>query len=1039
MATHKPNLIEASMKFYQVTIVITLLLMGAGAWALISMPRRESPRITVRQGLVVALYPGADELQVEQQVTKKLEQYLFGFEEVRKEKTYSTTQDGQVVINVELQEWVKDSKRFWASLQHGLNEFKVNLPVGVQGPFVNSDFGDVSAVLLTVSSSRQSYAQLKAYLDRLEDAIKTIPAASKIRSSGQQREQLYITVDNQKLKQYPLDFTRIAQVLQAQNQVQYAGELTVAQTNVPVTTKGEFRSEQELANQIVYANPGGAVVRLRDVARIERRYEEPTSYIRIGQDRVLLLSVEMQPGNNIVWFGRDLDKKIEQVKAQLPPDVTITKVVSQPQVVAHSIQHFMTEFAVAIGAVIVVVMLLLPFRMAAISALASPISILVTFAILNMLGVELHEVTLAALIVVLGMVVDDAIVVVDNYVEKLDEGLTPWEAGWKSATQLVVPIFSATATIMFAFLPLGFMLNGLTGEFIAAMPVTVAIALFSSFVVAMLLTPYFCYRFIKRGLHQQQARPDGKPPKPSVLDRVQEVFNRAVEACLRQPRTTLLAGGISVVLGAVALSATKTQLFPESERDQFNLEVWLPEGTALSRTEAAVRRIEAAVQGDKRIVKTISFVGTSSPRFHSSYAPEIPRRNFAQIFVNTTSNEATKELIKEYLHKFDGFLPDGYIRVRPLSNQETQAPVEVRIVSENVRDLKRMGEQVAGILRQTEGTNWVRTDYENDYIGATVNVREDVANQLGLSRSAIAQTLGAGLKGLPISTYWEGDKALDILLRLDATDRSDFDDLKQVYISNPEGVKIPLLQVATVEPGWHTGKLVRRNGLRTLTVRSEAQRDLLASEVLAIARPQIDALALPAGVQIQYGGDEESTLETAPGMLLSLAVSTVLIFLTLLLQFKSFGKSLIILATFPLSLLGAGLGLLMTGNPLGFTAFLGIISLIGIVVRNGIILVDYADELSRDRGYTPQQAALAAAQRRMRPIFLTSSAAAIGVVPMIIGQSPLWAPLGSVLAVGLLVSMVMTLFVVPVLYAQFIKPAVTPKPEPLPVAQVTQP
>jgi multidrug efflux pump subunit AcrB len=512
-----------------------------------------------------------------------------------------------------------------------------------------------------------------------------------------------------------------------------------------------------------------------------------------------------------------------------------------------------------------------------------------------------------------------------------------------------------------------------------------------------------------------------RPPKKKILDYVQDGFNKALEFCFRWPKLTMITGIAAVFLAGFTGTKVKQEFFPTAERNQFNIEVWMPSGTALAKTEDAVKKVEHVLQADKRVVNMASFIGTGSPRFQSMYAPETPKENYAQIFINTTSAEATEEMVKEYLKKFDGFLPDGYVRLRQLNFQESKAPVEVRIIGDNIPDLKRTAEKVQDILEKTPGTNWVRNDFEADYFGIGVQMKDDVASRLGVSNTTVTQTLGAEVKGYPVSTLWEGNVPIDILLRLDVKNRSDFNDLQNIYISTAYNTKVPLKEVATLKPTWHTGTVVHRNGLRTLTVRSEAQKGIKASEIVAAIQPQIAKLQLPEGMHIAYGGELENQSENVPGMGAALGISFILIFLTLLFQFKSIGKVLIVFSTFPLSLLGAMFGLYITGNPNGFTAFLGIISLMGIVVRNGIILVDYADELVKEHGYTIKAAALAAGKRRMRPVFLTSAAAAIGVVPMIISKSPLWAPMGSILAFGLIISMVMTLFIVPVLYYRFVK------------------
>ncbi|MDE3740931.1 efflux RND transporter permease subunit [Maribacter polysaccharolyticus] len=1021
MKKTKINFIEAAMKYREVTIVFTLLLMAFGLYAVFTMPRSEDPEITVRKGLVVAAYPGADELQVEQQLTEKIEQYLFSFEEVKKDETISDTKAGQVVITVELNENVKDTDRFWATLQNGLNTtFRMNytLPNGIVGPIVNSNFGDVVAQMITVSAPGRSYAEIETYLDKLEDGLKTIDETSKINRYGEQKEQIYVTLNNGKLKQYGVDISNIAQIIQTQNATGHAGEIQLQSATANVFTKNQYKSATDLGNQIIYSEPNGKTLRLKDLATIERRYEEEDSYIQVDKQRVTMLAIEMQPGNNIVKFGEKVDRKIEEVKHYLPEDVQIKTIVNQPEVVKESINHFMLEFIIAISAVIIVVILLLPFRVALVSALACPIAIIITFGILNMIGIEIHQVSLAALIIVLGMVVDNAIVVVDNYIEKLDEGIDRWTSAWQAATQLMVPIFTATLAIIFAFLPLAIFLNGLAKEFIQSLPIAVAIALFTSFLVAILLTPYMCYVAIKKGLKHKVSE---RPPKLSLLDRLQMKFNNWLDYSFRYPKITLAIGVASIILAFIIAGNTEQELFPTAERNQFNLEVWLPNGYPLEETEKVVNGIEDEIKNDERIVSIASFVGTSSPRFHSTYAPEVPRENFAQIFITTIGNEETDELAHEYLKKFEGYVPDGYVRIRQLALKESPAPIEVRIVGENMNDQKKVADQVAHILENAAGTNWIRTTYQDDYFGIKVNLDDNKANRVGVTNAMVSQTLGAGLSGYPVSTLYEGDKPIAIVLRLDAENRNDIDDLGEVGIPTVYGTKVPLKEIATISPEWHTGVIARRNGLRTLTVRTETQMGIMAATILDKVKPTIDNLELPEGITLNYGGEYESSAETMPPMATSLAVSLILIFLVLMFQFKNFTRVLIVLATFPLSLLGAFLGLKLTGNPFGFTAFMGIVSLIGIVVRNGIILVDYADELAIDHNYSIKGAAKAAGKRRMRPIFLTSAAAAVGVVPMIVGKSPLWAPLGSVLAVGLIISMVLTLFIVPILYYKFAK------------------
>ncbi|TJZ53825.1 efflux RND transporter permease subunit [Sphingobacterium olei] len=1007
------------MKHKQVVIVLVFLLMLMGINSLINMPRSENPRIDMPVAAVYALYPGADEHQVEEEVTKKIEQYLFSFEEIKKQKTKSETREGQVFLQVEMNTVVKDRKKFWHTLQLDMDaNLRSKLPAGVIGPFVNSNFSDVTAMIISVSSKERSYAEIEKYVDKLENGLKVIPVVSKINRSGGQKQQIYIKIDDRKLQQYGFDVSTLIGVLQQQNVTGYTGEVALGSNNIiPVYTNSRYRDVTDIADQIVYTTPTGTVVRLKDVATLERRFEERSSFVRIGEEKAMVLSIDMQPGNNIVSFGKEVEEKIAEIQQTFPPDVKMKTIVNQPEVVGESISHFMKEFGLAIGAVVLIVMLLLPVRVAAVASAAAPISIVITFGLMQMVGLELHQVTLAALIIVLGMVVDNAIVVVDNYIEKLDEEIAPWTAAWQAAKQLMLPIFTATLAIIFAFLPLAIFMDGISKDFMLSLPITVAVALIVSMLIALLFTPYTCYVFIKKGLKHKIS---DRPIKKSMLDHLQSVFDKGVEKAFRWPITTISLGLLSVVAALFIATKVDTEFFPTLERNQFNMEVWMPNGSSLEKTEDKVKELELLLKKDKRVVDVTSFIGMSSPRFHTTYAPESPKKHFAQVFITTESNGASDEMVHEYLQILKGFMADGAVKIRQLSFQEG-SPIEIRVISENENDQKKVALQIKKILEEAEGTNYVRLGSEYDYMGVKLHIDDVKANRLGISNQAITQTLGVGLKGYSVSTLWEQDKPVDIFLRYAEESRKDLTALENLHVTSRYGSKIPLKEVASLEPEWHTGLIARRNGLKLLSVFSEAQLGLKPSRILKDIQPKIDALQLPTGTKIQYGGDAESSSENAPSMGVSLGVSLILIFLTLLFQFKSLGKSLIILCTFLLSLFGAFLGLYVTGNPLGMTGFMGIISLIGIVVRNGIILVDYADELIRDHGYAHKAAAISAAKRRMRPIFLTSVAAAVGVVPMIIGKSPLWAPLGSVLALGLIFSMILTLFVVPVMYYKFLK------------------
>ncbi|MGV3706623.1 MAG: efflux RND transporter permease subunit [Arcticibacter sp.] len=1015
------NFIEASLKYKQVTLSVLLLLFAVGVNSLLNMPRREDPKITVRQGLVIAYYPGANSAQVEDQVTKKLEQYLFQFEEVRKDKTYSTTQDGMVVVNVELGEKVQQPDVFWSKLRHQLLLARqIDLPPGVRGPIVNSDFGDTEALVIGIESNTATYSQLKDYAEKVEEYIRGVKSVSKIKRVGEQKEQIQVTSGSERLAQYGVSLQQVVTVLQSQNTISATGDIKTETNITPLYTRGYYNTEQEIRNQIVGTSKSGAVIRLGDLASFKRDYAEPTSKTTVNGNKAIILTVQMLEGNNIVKFGEEVSARLDEVSKLLPPDVKLSTIVNQPELVNENISHFIREFFLAIVSVVIVVILLLPLRIATVAAMAIPMTIAITFALMHAFGIELHQVSLAALIVVLGMVVDDAIVIADNYVELLDEGVDRWTAAWRSATDLFVPVLAATITIIAAFLPM-VLLTGAVGEFIHALPLTVAIALASSFLVAMVLTPLLCYSFIKKGLHDHSQPAEGHK-KESLLDKMQNGYNAALDWCGKRPRFTIVMSMLTIPLaGLLYFGAIKQKFFPAAERNQFVVELWMPTGTKLEKTEQAIMKVQHLVETDERVTSFATFIGTSAPRFYYNFSPEVPISNYAQILINTTTEETTESLSAELQPLINRLIPEGMPQVKLMQQgQPLKAPVEVRISGDDINMLKKLGNQVQEVFRKTPGSALVRSDFREDYYGIDIKLRNE-AGRLGFTTESISKMVYTGFSGAPVSTMYEGNNPVDIVLRLDADERRNFSDLENIYLESPvTGAHVPLRQIADIRPEWQTGKIMHRNGVRTLTVQSETQHDLLPSELLSRVKADINKIALPYGYHIEYGGEYANKQETFSQMMIVLMISLVLIFFILLFQFRNLKEAGIVMLTIPLSLFGALFGLFITGNNFGFTAFVGLISLSGIVVRNAIILIDHTNELL-DSGLDIRNAAILAGKRRLRPIFLTAMAAAIGVLPMIISGSPMWSPLASVIAVGVIWSMVMALLTVPVMYISWIK------------------
>lgn len=1007
------GIISNSMRYYEIIMLIVALLIVVGVYSLYKMPRQEFPEMTIWQGLVIGVYPGATSEEVESQLTKPIERYLFGFDEINKKKTWSMSKNGMMIIFAELNTNVKQPDEFWAKLNHGLNMQKMQLPKGVVALTADNDFGNTSALLITLEADDKSYKEMEPYLTHLEDNLRKIEEISKVKRYGLQKEQISVYLDNDKLTYFNIKPSMLYSVLATEGAVTTSGQIKNGTTVTPLHLSPGFETEKDVAEQIIYSDPSGTVVRLKDVARIVREYPEPESYFRNNGHNCLMLSIEMTPGFNIVHFGKKVDKVIADFKKDLPENVHIARIADMPKSVDNSIKVFLKEFVVAIIAVILVIMLLLPFRVAAVAAITIPVTIFITIGMLYAKGIELTTVSLAALIAVLGMIVDNAIVVIDNHVEKLDSGRSRWGAAAASARELFIPVTAATAAIMIIFVPFPFFVKGNMKEFIGDFSPTIWFALGISLLVTMFMIPYVNYLVIKTGLKVK----NDKKQKTSVLTIVQQLYDTALEIVFRFPKTTLLTGSAITITGIILFMFIPNRLYPVVERSQFAIEIYTPQGSSVDATADVVDSLENILLKDKRIVNVTSCIGSGSPRFHTTYAPHMPAENYAQLIINTVSNEATVDIIRENEKKYGYNFAQAYIRFKQLDYMNVSAPIEVRLSGDSINDIRAAAELVKKELRSIPGITWVRDNFEESKPVLGVDVNRIEANRLGFTKTAISTGLQIRTGGLPLTTMWEDDYPVNVVLKTEKADRKTAGELEDLYVTSAlTRTALPLRQIASIEPQWSEGQIIHRNGIRTMSVYGDLSNGIIASTKFPEVERKMSSIILPHGVNLTYGGEHELDSEEYAPLIKAVVVGVVCIFFVLLFQFRKIRLALLIMITILLSIPGASFGAKIMGSQFGATALLGIVSLFGIVVRNGIILIDYTEKLRSEKGLCLLEAIKAGARRRMRPIFLTAAAASVGVIPMMLGKSPMWSPLGTVVFFGTMVSMVLTIFIVPVAY-----------------------
>lgn len=1015
MTNKKRNIVEWAMHYRQIVMMVAFCLVAFGIYGLANMNKNEFPDFTVRQGVVVGVYPGVSAQDVEEQLTKPLEDYIFSYKEVKKEKTKSYSRNGMAIIQIELNDDISanDKDNFWSKFKHGINTFKTQLPSGVMALMVQDDFGDTSALLITMESEDKTYRELNDYMDELKDKLRRIESIGRMNVIGMQKEQISIYLDSEKMSHYGIGANTIAANLFAKGFVTTAGTQKGDGYNSPIQVERSLNVVGDVEQLVVYSDPAGNVVRLKDVAKVRREYPKPSSYVTNNGRKCLVLSVEMKKGRSITAMGEDIDKVMSEFKSSLPSDVSIFTITNQSDVVNDSVINFLHELLIAIAAVVIVIMLFLPMRVALVAASTIPISIFISLGLFYAFGIELNTVTLAALIITLGMIVDNSIVIIDSYMEMLAEGKSRWTASISSATHFFKSIFSATLAISITFFPFLFTMSGMYHDFLLYFPWAITIVLLISLLVAELIVPFMQFYFIRKPIGV------GGKKKFSFLDLVQRYYDWLIGRCFAHPYITVSAGIACIVLGIIMISSLPQKMMPAAERNQFAVEIYLPEGSSLERTVAVADSMEHILRKDDRVVSVASFKGTSSPRFHTAYAPQFGGPNYAQFVVNTKSNRDTENLLEDYRMKYASYFPDAYVRFKQLTYSQESSPVELRLTGENWQQLKSMADSVTQLWRKNPYLMLVRNDVNEPLLITDVVLDDTKAGRMGVTNAMVETTLATRYNsdGINLGSIWDGDYNYGVCLKGTKADSSSLRDVADELIPVNGGLSVvPLRQVATVKPVWSDGQIAHRNGLRTITVMADVVNGKNVMELTTELQKNIDINSLPAGIKGEWGGEYAEVQDSLPQILSALVVAVVIIFFILVWHFHRINTAVLLLVSLSMTVFGTCLGVVISGVTFGLTCFLGVISLMGILVRNAIIMYDYAEELRDTEKLTAHEAIFMSAKRRMRPIFLTSAAASMGVIPMILGGSGLWMPMGAVICYGTLVTMMLILTVLPVAY-----------------------
>lgn len=1015
------RLVLGAIKNRNIVDLFLFLLIGLGIVGLVTMNKDEFPTFEIKQGLIAAVYPGADVHQVEEELGKPLEQMLFSMSEISRPQTKVVNKDGMCYIYTDLTVSSSQKTETWSKIKLKIDSFKQTLPPGVLAIVVLDDFSSLTSVLISIEAPDKGYAELNELARDLSDRLREIPELANASIIGEQSEEFAVIADMDRLSQYGISPSALMLDYQSANLQALGGTFSTDYVSSPVHIAKNVTSEKELAERIIRTSKEGQSLRLGDVAKIERRYKEPSSLISFNGRSAVILSIEMSPDNNIVAFGKDVDRVIGEFLKEAPESVSITRITDQPKVVGDSVWSFIRDLIISMLVVILVMMLLFPIKSALIASSGVPVCTAIALALMYLNGITLNTVSLAALIVVLGMIVDDSIITMDGYMDKLGRGMSRLDAAQASAQELFKPMFMATFAISAMFFPILKLIHGYLGDFVSTFPWVITFALMSSLAYAILVVPSLETRFITSPTSESKG----------IINKFQNILFRGMQTaydfvqdkCFKHAGLTILSGVAAIALGLLMFSRMNLQLMPMANRPLFAIEVYLDPDSSIEQTQAVTDSLSRMLRKDERIVSVTEFIGTGTPRFHATYSPILPGPNVAQLIVNTKSNKDTRECLKEYESFYEHYFPNALIRFKQMDYQGVSIPVEVRVFGDDYEQIRAVSDSIKSYMSTLEMIKWVHSDGDNLIPTINLELKGDEATRLGVNRALMNLSLTSALNGVPISSIREGDVTIPVnLYSQDFQKDATYDNIGNTLVATAiPGQMVPLRQVADVSPGWEPEVLTRINGKQAIVVGADMKYGYSQPTAIKAIKEYLSRTTMPEGVSVEFGGLNSINSSIGPEIVLAFFAAVFVLFMFLLFHFKKISLAVLTIVLSSLCLFGAFFGLWIFGLDFSMTAVLGLISLVGIIVRNGIIMFEYAEELRFEKGYSVKDAAQEAGKRRMRPIFLTSCTTALGVLPMIISGDLLWMPMGVVICFGTMLSVFLITLIMPVSYWQIFR------------------
>jgi multidrug efflux pump subunit AcrB len=1003
-------------------LMIVMLVLGFAAY--FQLGQDEDPPFTFRSMVVQAFWPGATAQQMAEQVTDKIEKSLQAVPYADVIRSYAKPGESLTILQLKDSSPSNEVANSWYQARKRVGDMRATLPQGVIGPVFNDDFGDVYGSIFALGADGFSREELRVYAERVRQRLLEVPDVAKVEVFGAQAEKVFIEISHKRLAQLGLDMNQVIAQIGAQNAVEGAGVMNAGLENLQVRVAGQFNSVEELERfpirAVNIATGAASQLRLGDIAEIRRDYVDPPQVMvrHQGQD-VIALGVSMVKGGDIIALGKALRAESARLKADLPVGVELMQVQDQPEAVSRSVNEFVKVLVEAIVVVLAVSFISLglhtkPLRIdiwpGLVVTITIPLVLAITFVTMFYWGVGLHKISLGSLIIALGLLVDDAIIAVEMMVRKLEEGYDRRRAATFTYELVSMPMLTGTLITAAGFLPIG-LARSVTGEYTFAIFAVTSAALVISWVVSVFFVPYLGWLM----LHNRR-RAEGEAHE--LFDTpFYNRFRALVDGCVRHRWITIGVTLLTFVLGLAGMGRVQQQFFPDSSRPEILVDLWLPEGSTIQQTGEIARRFEARMMQEPGIESVTTWIGSGVPRFYLPLDQIFPQSNVSQAIL-LPKDLATREALRRRLpESLATDFPEVRGRVKLLPNgPPVPYPVQFRVVGPEVPEVRHWADRAKEILRANPNMRGVNDNWNEPVKVLRLEIDQDKARALGVTSQAVAQASRTTLSGSVIGQYREGDRLIDIVLRQPAEERGEITDLANGYLPTASGRSVLLTQVARVGFGWEPGVLWRENREYAVTVQGDVAEGMQGPTVTAQLWRLLQKLGaqMPPGYRIQVAGAVEESSKGQGSIAAGVPMMLFIIFTLLMLQLQSFSRALLVFLTGPLGVAGVAGALLLLDRPFGFVALLGVIALMGMIMRNSVILIDQIEQ-DRRLGVPAWDAVVEAAVRRFRPIVLTAAAAVLAMVPL--SRSVFWGPMAVAIMGGLIVATALTLLALPAMYA----------------------